>query len=236
MLQVFATSSHHVTRLAPVHLHVFLVSTFWHRLHLISQHQWNLHLHLCIVSTRSERYPRPQQRLSPWQLSEPYESVLQIRPTVPGNSCLELLTQKLGESFKKTKALVLGCCLVLLNLPLSRRYPPFFLFFRTWRTFFSSELSLVFAAFSILTRRALSYFWCSTSPITRKSAICLEHVLMLHDPDSPWHLHKILASFVTTWDRSKEQYYSYEDNAECEADKWVFTTGQVAATDWRPHQ
>lgn len=74
-----------------VYWHTCLLTVLLHLLHLIWQHQWNLHSQSYSSLTWRVLYPRPQHKIP--QLPRPGVALLQTRPVVPSVSVLGLGTQ-----------------------------------------------------------------------------------------------------------------------------------------------
>lgn len=147
------------------HRHVCISTTLWHCLHLTKQHQWNLQLHLSVISTSSVWNPRPQHISS--QPSMALDVLLHCRPLVPKTPFFKSWSQKSGLESKYTRSSSV-CGL-------------------NWE--FLGTKTLVVPIFFCSTSVAPSNFSFRTFPTLRNGGMAFQQVFTSHDPETPWHLH-----------------------------------------------
>ena len=170
------------------YLHVNCSVRSWQYWHLTSQHQWNLQSHCHVWVYWCVLYPRPQHIDS--HPSPAVDVLLHARPWVPSEPVNKSNSQKFGDFCKYTR----------------------------WRCggFLSLFVLLSFRKIGFIARSprigttnlARAYLLFILSPTTRKRASVVQQVFVVHDPDTPWHLHSVpILSFSACENRNKTLLY-----------------------------
>ncbi len=169
-------------------LHKYTVLITIQVLHTTSQHHLNLQLQFSKTVIFFCLNPLPQHRMS--QPPTPSENGSHSRPLVPMDPYFRLGLQKFGEfSVYMRSSLAKG----LWDLTAGMRPP--------WPSLLP------------VTRTAASKRSFNRVPTWWKTGIFFQHVLSVHDPDSPWHLHTRRMYFTKACKKRINLNYFRTDNS-----------------------
>lgn len=180
------------------HLHVYTSFSSTQVWHSTLQHQMTLQWQEFVKFFTWTLCPRPQHNIS--QLLP----LIQILPLVPGEYLF--FVQKSGDVSKYTrsrflspKSVVFIWLVPVFNFHFSRLLFCLALLCLCWggKSVVSPEWPLLMNV-SVLPSMAESYFFLSCSPVLWKSANCFQQILVVHVPETPWHLHFLETSCLTT--------------------------------------
>lgn len=178
-----------------VHKHVWTFFLTLHILHLTSQHHWKVQPHLSTTIISWVLYPRLQHIKS--HPSNPMDVSLHTLPVVPRIPSRGFFSQKGGEGSMYTKSMEPGgLCSGLWGSKCD---------LYRFRFLLDKPLPASLSEFVTRMREAPSNLSLRLSPTILKLGKRIQHVLVVHEPDIPWHLHSWRISDATCCNKSKKR-------------------------------